>query len=133
MKEKLQCDNCGGVLDHEGNDIFGCKYCGMKYKITGWVKKEETLGSYIDKLEKSVIIPSKYNVIGANLEVSDDVKNFYSEDAIAEMVRKQLVDNIANYIYNNFDSVVEWYADTDICTMKTTYSARMRVLKGDSK
>lgn len=132
MKEKLQCDNCGGVLEHEGNDIFGCKYCGMKYKITGWVKKEETLGSYIEKLEKSVIIPSKYNVISANLEVSDEVKNLYPEDGtIADLVKRKLVVNIANYIYNNFDSVVEWYADTDICTMKTTYSARMRVLKGE--
>lgn len=133
MKEKLQCDNCGGVIDYEGHDIFGCKYCGMKYKITGWSKKEETLGSYIERLEKSVMIPSKYNVIGANLEVSDEVKNYYSEDDIATMVKRKLVDNIANYIYNNFDSVVEWYADTDICAMKTTYSARMRVLKGENK
>lgn len=131
MKEKLQCDNCGGVLDHEGHDIFACKYCGMKYKITGWVKKEETLGNYIEKLEKSVMIPSKYNVIGAKLRISDEVKNYYSEDAFAGMVKRKLADNIANYIYNNFDSVVECHSDTDICTMQTTYTARMRVLKGE--
>lgn len=132
MKEKLQCDNCGGILEHEGNDIFSCKYCGMKYKVSVSEKKKDgTLGSYIDKFEKSIMIPSKYNVINAKLEVSDGARNFYSEDTIAEMVKRKLVDNISDYIYNNFDSIVECYSETDICEMKTVYAARMRILKGD--
>ena len=121
MKEKLQCDNCGGVLDHEGYDIFACKYCGMKYKITGWQKEEIPV-------VKIVTNPSKYNVIGANLMVSDEVKH-YMRDNIEEIVKRQLVDKISEYIYENFDNIVEWYIDYDICRMTTVYSAKMRVLK----
>lgn len=121
MKEKLQCDNCGGVLDHEGHDIFACKYCGMKYKITGWQREEIPV-------VKIVTNPSKYNVIGANLMVSDEAKH-YMGDNIEEIVKRQLVDKISEYIYENFDNIVEWYIDYDICQMTTVYSAKMRVLK----
>lgn len=123
MKEKLQCDNCGGVLDHEGHDIFVCKYCGMKYKITGWQREEIPV-------VKIVTNPSKYNVIGANLMVSDEVKH-YMRGGVEEIVKRQLVNKISEYIYENFDNIVEWYSDYDICKMVTTYSAKMRVLKGD--
>ena len=123
MKEKLQCDNCGGVLDHEGHDIFYCKYCGMKYKITGWQREEIPI-------VKIVTNPSKYNVIGANIMVADEAK-FYMKDNIEEIVKRQLVNKISEYIYENFDNIVEWYSDYDICKMVTTYSAKMRVLKGD--
>lgn len=123
MKEKLQCDNCGGVLDHEGHDIFACKYCGMKYKITGWQREEIPI-------VKIVTNPSKYNVIGANVMVTDEVK-FYMRDNIEEIVKRQLVNKISEYIYENFDNIVEWYSDYDICQMTTTYSVKMRVLKED--
>ena len=123
MKEKLQCDNCGGILDHEGHDIFVCKYCGMKYKITGWQREEIPV-------DKIVTNPSKYNVIGANIMIPDETK-FYMKDNIEEIVKRQLVNNISEYIYENFDSIVDWYSDYDICKMATTYSARMRVLKGE--
>lgn len=33
MKDKLQCDNCGGNLIHSENDIFICSHCGTGYKI----------------------------------------------------------------------------------------------------
>lgn len=125
MKEKLQCDNCGGVLDHEGHDIFACKYCGMKYKITGWQREEIPV-------VKIVTNPSKYNVIGANLMVADEVKH-YMRGGVEEMVKRQLVNKISEYIYENFDNIVEWYSDYDICKMTTIYSAKMRVLKGDNK
>lgn len=121
MKEKLQCDNCGGVLDHEGHDIFACKYCGMKYKITGWQREEIPV-------VKIVTNPSKYNVIGAKLMVSDEAKH-YMRDNIEEIVKRQLVDKISKFIYENFDNIVEWYSDYDICQMTTVYSAKMRVLK----
>lgn len=124
MKEKLQCDNCGGVLDHEGHDIFACKYCGMKYKITGWQREEIPV-------VKIVTNPSKYNVIGANIMVTDEAKS-YMRDNIEEIVKRQLVNKISEYIYENFDNIVEWYSsDYDIRQMTTTYSAKMRVLKGD--
>ena len=121
MKEKLQCDNCGGVLDHEGHDIFACKYCGMKYKITGWQREEIPV-------VKIVTNPSKYNVIGAKLMVSDEAKH-YMRDNIEEIVKRQLVDKISKFIYENFDNIVEWHSDYDICQMTTVYSAKMRVLK----
>lgn len=125
MKEKLQCDNCGGVLDHEGHDIFACKYCGMKYKITGWQREEIPI-------VKIVTNPSKYNVIGANLMVTDEVKH-YMRGGVEEIVKRQLVNKISEYIYENFDNIVEWYSDYDICKMTTVYSAKMRVLKGDKQ
>lgn len=121
MKEKLQCDNCGGILDHEGHDIFACKYCGMKYKITGWQREEIPV-------VKIVTNPSKYNVIGANLMVTDEVKH-YMGGRVEEIVKRQLVNKISEYIYENFDNIVEWYSDYDICKMATTYSVKMRVLK----
>ena len=121
MKEKLQCDNCGGVLDHEGHDIFACKYCGMKYKITGWQREEIPV-------VKIVTNPSKYNVIGANLMVSDEAKH-YMGDNVDEIVKRQLANKISEFIYENFDNIVEWYSDYDICQMTTVYSAKMRVLK----
>ena len=121
MKEKLQCDNCGGVLDHEGHDIFACKYCGMKYKITGWQREEIPVVKIVNN-------PSKYNVIGAKLMVSDEAKH-YMRDNIEEIVKRQLVDKISKFIYENFDNIVEWYSDYDICQMTTVYSAKMRVLK----
>lgn len=123
MKEKLQCDNCGGVLDHEGHDIFACKYCGMKYKITGWQREEIPV-------VKIVTNPSKYNVIGANLMVSDEAKH-YMGDNVDEIVKRQLANKISEFIYENFDNIVEWYSDYDICRMTTVYSAKMRVLKED--
>jgi len=33
MKEKLQCDNCGGNLIHKEEDIFVCEHCGTGYRI----------------------------------------------------------------------------------------------------
>jgi len=123
MKEKLQCDNCGGVLDHEGHDIFACKYCGMKYKITGWQREEIPV-------VKIVTNPSKYNVIGANLMVTDVAKH-YMGDNVDEIVKRQLANKISEFIYENFDNIVEWYSDYDICQMTTVYSAKMRVLKED--
>lgn len=134
MKEKLQCDNCGGILEHEGHDIFNCKYCGMKYKITGWERKEElTFGDFVKKVEdkhviKTIIAPSKFNVIRANVVVSDEVRRYRENVNIEELVKRQLSDKIAEYIYNNFDDIVELYRDTDLCYMQTTYSASIRVL-----
>lgn len=123
MKEKLQCDNCGGILDHEGNDIFVCKYCGMKYKITGWQREEIPI-------VKIVTNPSKYNIIGANLMITDETK-YYMGGNVEEIVKKQLANKISEYIYKNFDNIVELYSDYDICKMVTIYSAKMRVLKGE--
>lgn len=34
MKEKLQCDNCGGNLTQSENGIFVCEHCGTGYKIS---------------------------------------------------------------------------------------------------
>ena len=34
MKEKLQCETCGGNLIHKENDLFVCESCGLGYKIT---------------------------------------------------------------------------------------------------
>lgn len=34
MKEKLQCDNCGGNLVQSENGIFVCEHCGTGYKIS---------------------------------------------------------------------------------------------------
>lgn len=33
MKEKLQCDNCGGNLVHSIDNLFVCEHCGIGYKI----------------------------------------------------------------------------------------------------
>lgn len=122
MKEKLQCDNCGGILDHEEHDIFACRYCGMKYKITGWQREEIPV-------VKIVASPSKYNVIGANLMIPDEVKHYMRDDVIEENVKRQLANEISEYIYKNFDNIAVLYADYDICKMVTTYSVKMRILK----
>ena len=34
MKEKLQCDNCGGNLIQTENGLFSCPHCGTGYRIT---------------------------------------------------------------------------------------------------
>ena len=38
MKEKLQCDNCGGNLIHDRDDIFICEHCGTGYKLSETIK-----------------------------------------------------------------------------------------------
>ena len=34
MKEKLQCDNCGGNLIQTENGLYSCPHCGTGYRIT---------------------------------------------------------------------------------------------------
>ena len=34
MKEKLQCDNCGGNLVRTEDGLFACPHCGTGYKIS---------------------------------------------------------------------------------------------------
>lgn len=33
MKEKLQCENCGGNLVRTEDGLFACSHCGTGYKI----------------------------------------------------------------------------------------------------
>lgn len=101
MKEKLQCDNCGGILNNEHDDIFGCKYCGMKYKITGWVERR-TFADFVNKIEqeyplqKIIVKPSDYTVINAKVEVNNEGGlHLYPEEQAKKLIKKMLANQIS--------------------------------------
>lgn len=125
MKEKLQCDNCGGILDHEGFDIFVCKYCGMKYKITGWERTEYPVIKFVEN-------PSKYKVVGASLMVAEEAKVHLGEH-YDDIVKKELVRKISDYMLDNFDEVFDYTSDYDLCQMVRVHNIKIRILKGDLK
>ena len=47
MKEKLQCDNCGGNLIQTESGLYSCPHCGTGYKITGSSQRNPQLDNTI--------------------------------------------------------------------------------------
>lgn len=73
MKEKLQCDNCGGNLTQTENGLFVCPHCGTGYRITE--------PSYRNPQLDNTII---YNGLNPNRvkELSSEFKKFCYERGI---------------------------------------------------
>lgn len=78
---KLQCDNCGGVID---GVTLTCQSCGMQYML----KDDMTLGKVISS-------NLQWSSIGCCVSVPSYVLFDIGEERVAEMTLQQMAESLA--------------------------------------
>lgn len=120
--EKLQCKNCEGNLE-KINGKYVCRYCGTEYKM------EHTVENPF-KLE---IIKPGCRVIKSGMMMTNEFFKHIGEEESIEIAKRDCARKLAEFIYNNFDELVDFKMDEHYENMTKVFLARMRVYEKGAK
>ena len=100
-----------------------CKYCSSEYSV----KRDYSLPDHQYVIN---IIKPGVQVLGARFFLSEEHKKIMGEEDSKKYMKRHIVDSIAEYIYENFDNLVDLREDfgCDEWRQGTMFDARLRML-----
>lgn len=110
---KHQCLNCGGQLrkikDSLHENIYECNYCSTQYSIKH-NNNEYADYSFHPQYTLTVIRPG-CRICAAHYSIPYEAITLYGQDEATKAAKHHIVQQIASYIQDNFDDLVELEID----------------------